>query len=205
LGGVLGGCQAEPDGPAVNDQPILDGHAPEVEFDYDGDVLAWDAQLSGRVVVDLMVDQTELELSSDKAGLLWEGEPDEQGHWSWKGTLEPGSHWLSMAVRDVQGWDVVIEHEVNVRDNTSPDCRITSPSMGDVFQRGEPIQFAGQAQDPEQDSVIMLWQSSVTGPLFEGNEWACTINVPGEHVIILNGRDEFGAQCFAEVPIVVLD
>ena len=199
---LLSGVACEPPEPEVVEKPLV-RQGPEVTWDDNGAILAWAANLSGSVQVEVMLQETRLELESNVDGPLWIGSPDNEGRWSWEGTLTPGAHIFTLRVRDVRGQELESSVSAEVRTNVAPVCQIVSPIEGETYQRGESIWFSVESRDEDGDSLSSFWYSSVEGRLFEGQSWERVLNEPGEHIISVEVEDAYGEPCWSEVGIVV--
>ncbi|MBN2800753.1 MAG: hypothetical protein JXX28_16550 [Deltaproteobacteria bacterium] len=144
-----------------------------------------------------------VELSSSLNGALWMGNGGSDGTWSWEGTLSAGTHALSLSVRDASHNEQVLEEEIWVHGvNEAPRCEILSPAEGSVFAAREEVPFSALVEDPNDDPVLLLWHSSLSGGLFMGEEMTMILPV-GVHEIQVVGDDQLGGQCEATVLIQV--
>jgi len=190
------GC--DPPEPVVVERPLMSERT-VLTVDMDEPIYSWDARISGT----LAVQDCRLTLASDIDGRLWSGQADDKGHWSYMGTMHPGMHQLTFEV--VCGGTSVVKYfyPAFVRDNEAPLCRIASPLDGQRYFAGEPIAFIADNWDPDDDEIVELWQSSVNGGLFQGQEWGMALLSVGEHHIRVEAKDIFGAQCWDEVVIYI--
>jgi hypothetical protein len=192
------GC--EPGSIDVEERPIVEDKEPGALFDDNGQQVSDHVRLSGAVADDQVLAFLRLRLSSDLAGILWEGNPNPDGSWLWEGPLVSGSHNVRLEVEDASGQLVVSEHVVEVRDNHAPNCHIVFPAPGQ-YPLDEPVEFRAESSDPEGDDLMRLWSSDQEGTLFEGDAWSLRLKNPGQHLIRFEVVDGFGAACADKVEI----
>ena len=158
--------------------------------------------MSGYVSDDQALMFLRVRLSTEQAGLLWEGNPNPDGTWQWNGELGPGRQVVRLEVEDSAGNLAVEEQEVLVRYNEVPSCDILSPFPGD-YALDEPIEFVANSADPDNDELKQFWSSDQDGTLFEGSEYRLRLQRPGVHQITFEAVDPFGAMCRDQVEITV--
>jgi len=195
---VHAGCE---DGQlTIQNSPMVQDKAPELSISDMGEQVENRVHLSGLVWDDQLVMMLNMNLMSDRAGSLWQGNPNSDGSWEWTGELEPGHHMMTLRVVDREGHENQSEFEIDVRTNDSPSCQILEPSAGS-YSMDQLVSFQADAADPDGDDIWLLWTSSIQGTLFEGEAWERMLNVPGEHRIMLTVTDEFDSPCTDEVLI----
>jgi len=193
------GCE---NGPIELERPLVEDEMPEVSFDDNGQQVSQNVYLSGTVADDQVLMFLHCRLTSDLAGLLWEGNPNPDGTWSWAGQLAPGSHNIRLEVEDASGNLMMEEFVVEVRYNEVPTCEIVSPKPGE-YSQDEAVEFMAEAWDPDGDKLMQFWSSDQQGTLFEGDSWSLRLKNPGQHVITYEVVDAYGANCVDQVKITL--
>jgi hypothetical protein len=143
-----------------------------------------------------------LSLGSSIDGTVWRGNPDGDGEWSWSGELTPGTHSLGIQAIDREGNVVVDAVRLQVRTNASPTCRILEPRDGARVPVRAPILFEARAADADGDAMIILWRSSLDGPLFEGSRFERNLLSAGVHRLTIQVGDGYGPPCTDEVTVL---
>jgi hypothetical protein len=197
---LFSGCES--DLLITEERPIIESEIPVSQHDDNGEQVSQQVELSGVIDDDQVLSFLTCRLSTQQAGMLWEGNPSPDGSWSWAGQLSPGLHNVRLEVEDVSGNMMVDEWEVFVRYNEAPSCGIESPRPGEYSQY-EPVTFQAFAADPDQDQLSLFWSSDQEGTLFEGDAWSLKLQTPGQHQIVFMVEDPFGATCVDQVDITV--
>lgn len=204
LPAAIGAC--EPELPTVNTEPLVTAsEPPEVGFDL-GEDAVW---VTPGVLSGLAIDAEQapstlpLRLESSRDGLLWFGNPDGDGTWTWEGELSLGEHGLILSAEDREGNLTLAETRIQVRANTEPRCRILSPRTGDAVRVRTDVLFEGQAQDVDGDDLLWFWRSDLEGALFEGEAYTRRLTEVGVHTIELEVEDEVGGLCTDFVVLTV--
>lgn len=141
-------------------------------------------------------------LTSSQDGELHSGNPDGNGEISIS-NLSTGSHEFSLEVQDVGGLSGLLEVEWTVTANPQqPECFITQPEDGDVFEAGEPVFMSGGGEDPNGGELTYLWSSSAFGPLAFAQEFEGNLPV-GEQDLTLTVGNRDGLECEVTVTITV--
>ena len=194
------GCDSGPID--IEERPIVEDQVPVGAFDDNGEQVSQNVRLSGFVEDDQVLMFLNCRLTSDMAGVLWEGNPNPDGSWSWEGQLAPGEHLIRLEVEDASGNVLVEEQMVRVRYNEAPNCEILSPKPGE-YSLYEAVNFFADSNDPDGDELMRLWSSDQEGTLFEGDSWSQRLKNPGDHLIRFEVVDVFGASCTDEVLITL--
>ena len=194
------GCDSGPID--IEERPIVEDKAPFGVFDDNGEQVSQNVRLSGVIEDDQVLMFLHCRLTSDMAGVLWEGNPNPDGSWEWEGELAPGTHLVRLEVEDASGNLHVEEKEIKVRFNEAPNCEILSPRPGEYSQY-EAVDFLARAEDPDGDEIMRFWSSDQEGTLFEGDSWSQRLKNPGDHLILFEVVDSFGAVCTDEVLITL--
>ena len=187
----------------INVSPIVENVSPTADWDDNGDQASSNVRISGTVYDDQLVMMLNCVLSSDRVGVLWEGNPTPDGRWEWFGELPPGEHQLQLEIEDSQGNATLDEWSMYVRQNSSPNCSLELPTPG-AYRLDESVSFRVLGVDSDNDELRMLWSSDREGTLFEGSEWSQRLTETGRHIITVRVTDEFGATCADEVAIEMI-
>ena len=79
-----------------------------------------------------------------------------------------------------------------VADNQPPNGIITSPAGDETIMAGEPVMFAGMADDPDGDSVTVLWDFGDGGSSTEMSPGNHTYADPGTYTVTFTATDDKG-------------
>jgi len=182
------------DGPYYSDYQItFASTVSDNEDDPSALVVSWESDLDGTLSVS--------------------GTPDSKGYQEGSGQLTPGEHTLIATVTDTTGLATSTETTLSVNGpNNAPNCEITAPLDGDIFEEGDPIQFIGTATDNDidTDQLTVVWDSDKDGELSSGipasdGETTFTDDTLSltNHTITLTVTDEIGATCSQTVTVKV--
>ena len=109
--------------------------------------------------------------------------------------LSPGTHTISLKVRDVYGaWSGEATTRLVVNGIPSASIESISPP---VVNDGETVTFVGSAQDHEDDIRYVQWESDIDGVLSNALEFETASLSNGTHVITLRVMD--GHEAWSEV------
>ncbi len=135
--------------------------------------------------------------------VLWEGNPDADGNWSWTGVLALGSNTLTASTADLDGNVATAETQVEVGvGNRAPNCSIVSPADNASFSAGTTIILEAWVNDADGDEVVMDWASDADGFLLTGQQGSVVLS-NGAHTISLEGDDGAGQSCTHSIAITV--
>lgn len=90
--------------------------------------------------------------------------------------------------------------------NLAPTAEITSPADGSALTLGDPVQFEGSADDPEDgplDGPFLDWTSSLDGRFGIGRSVTVSDLTLGEHRVTLTATDSDGATAEDEISLAV--
>jgi len=173
---ALVGCKSDV---SVADKPNV---SPAVQIQSPSDGSAFDnvqsVELQGLVSdANGLEDVTDVTWSSSIEGVLAqlpEAAPDNQGTTRWTGTLDVGTHTISLSATDASGDSHVQSITLFVTEaEDQPVAEISSPADFDTFFEGSSIDLLGVVYDPNQapDTLEVRWtiedQASPGAPIFD--------------------------------------
>jgi hypothetical protein len=117
-------------------------------------------------------------------------------------SLTAGTHTLTAAVTDRDGFTGTARVTVTVQPNTPPLVTITAPATGATLPA--PVALAATARDPEDGSLTaaLAWSSDLQGPLGTGSPRTAAL-VPGTHRLTARVTDRGGLTGSATVTVTV--
>ena len=113
--------------------------------------------------------------------------------------LSAASHVITLQVQDDVG--AICEDTVIITVGYAPEVQISSPSDGDLFQRGEQILFQATASDMEDSNnqLMVRWDSNLDGTLMTGmvnsqglSQFSFSSLTAGTHSISVSATDSSG-------------
>lgn len=110
--------------------------------------------------------------------------------------LTVGDHVVTLTATDDQGATDDATVSVTVEENQEPSATIASPSSGDTFGEGAPVELRGSGDDPEDGELTgssLEWESDLDGSL--GGDTLVTVSdlSVGDHLLTLTATDAQGA------------
>ena len=156
-------------------------------------------------------DASDIEDGDLSASLSWQSDIDGvlgTGATLGVDTLSVGAHRVRARVVDSDGLPGRDFIELIVQPpRTPPIVEITAPSDGSTTSVGDPVTFAGTAQDAEDGdlSAILTWTSNRQGAIGSGASFSTAQLVAGAHVITASAVDSDGDEGTDEVNITVTE
>jgi hypothetical protein len=200
----LVGCVGDPE-LFVGTQPLITAsETPDVGIDLEeGGVLLSPASVSGWARDPEQPSSTlPVQLISDVQGVLWYGNPDGTGEWTWEGDLEPGPQVLTLVAGDRELNAAAASVSVVARTNEAPRCSILAPANGDTPFARTDVEFVSAVSDADGDAMTVLWRSSLEGPLSNGPSFVRRLTKLGAHDVTIIVTDGF-AECRDTISILV--
>ena len=118
--------------------------------------------------------------------------------------LSIGTHIISFKVKDNKEiWSEVVTEILEIKDNSIPKARITSPVEGEEFYENDLIQFdASKSSDVDNDKLTFIWMLNDV-QISTTSEFDKTLEL-GNYRIELKVDDGFGSVDFTHVNISVI-
>ena len=147
-------------------------------------------------------------LNSSLDGLLWSGQPDNKGVWSWSGTLSAGTHELVAEVTDSASLSAtttaILEVLPKVVSNQPPTCEVLQPTANAILPVGQPVTFEASWSDPDHSPAVVstTWVTD-KGEILGLGSLVQLIRPEGTQTVTFVAADPEGAECRESVTFSV--
>ncbi|WP_337867318.1 C1 family peptidase [Meiothermus sp.] len=90
----------------------------------------------------------------------------------------------------------------NVFKNNPPTIQIAAPANGSSFPYKQSVTYTAIASDPDGDTPVVSWSSTLDGDMGSGASITFHLNSPGGRVITATARDALGFTASATITVV---
>lgn len=111
--------------------------------------------------------------------------------------LSPGDHVITLTATDTEGRSGTATRDLTITEvpNEPPVATITAPADGGSADNGVPVNFSGNASDPEDGTLTgasLVWTSDLDGNIGTGTSFSTSTLSGGTHEIVLTATDSQG-------------